>query len=403
MKILVVTQYFYPENFRINQLCLELKKRGHEVTVLTGKPNYPQGKYYSGYSYKGNEDEVWNGIPVIRSSLRERKTGSVNLLLNYISFVIHANRRIKDLKNEYDLIYVFEVSPVTVALPAIKIKKKYGVPIIMNVQDLWPENIVAVTKIDNKLVIGLVNCLVDYIYKNCDLLLMASPGFVKRVGNRVKNTSKLKYWPQYSNVKKACSSSIIYDKKKFNIVFTGNIGEAQGLDIAIEAAKILKDEGFHWHFVGDGRNRDHLADYVKKYKLEDVVTFYGQKPENEIPSYLFSADAALLILKPDPVFDMTIPAKLQTYLSCGIPIIGCVSGESKDIIKDANAGVVSDTVSVDGLVAACRQIRGYDAELFDNMKHNAERYGAQNFNKEILLNKLEGYMEGLCRNSKIKH
>lgn len=393
MKILVVTQYFYPENFRINQLCLDLKERGHEITVLTGKPNYPIGEYYKGYSFKGKEDEIWNDIPIIRVPLRARKKGSINLMLNYISFVYHANKKVKKIKENFDLIYVFEVSPITVALPAIKLKKRLGIPVIMNVQDLWPENIIAVTGITNKLIIGCVNKLVNYIYKNCDLLLTASPSFVKRIQNRLINLEKVKYWPQYSVVTKEKGSNNLLDKDKINIVFTGNIGEAQGIDLAIESANILKNEPIHWHFIGDGRRKNQLEELSKKYHLENIVTFHGFKPENEIPKYLAGADVALLILKPDPVFEMTIPAKLQTYLSCGVPILGCVSGEGKRVILEANAGLVSDEISVSALVEVCKKFINLNDEKRKVFSENAFSYGEKHFNKEKLLKELENYME----------
>ena len=393
MKILVVSQYFYPENFRINQLCLDLKERGHKITVLTGKPNYPAGEYYKGYTFKGNEDEIWNDIPIIRVPLRARKKGSINLILNYLSFVFHANKKAKKVHENFDLIYVFEVSPITVALPAIKIKKRLGIPVIMNVQDLWPENIIAVTGITNKLVIGSINKLVNYIYQNCDLLLTASPSFVSRIQVRIKDSKKVKYWPQYSVVTKEKEKSNILDSGNLNIVFTGNIGEAQGIDLAIEAANILKNEPIHWHFIGNGRKKNQLEELSKKYHLENKVTFYGFKPENEIPKYLSDADVALLILKPDPVFEMTIPAKLQTYLSCGVPILGCVSGEGKRVILDANAGLVSDEISVNALVDVCKKYINLSDDDRNMFSQNAFSYGEKNFNREKLLIELEKYME----------
>ena len=198
MKILIISQYFYPENFRINDLALELKNRGHKITVLTGLPNYPKGEYFDGYDDKKNCDEIWNDIPIYRCKLRPRKTGSVNLIKNYLSFVVEANKKLKELENQdFDLIYVFEVSPITVALPAIKFKKKKKLPIVINIQDLWPENIIAVTGITNFIVIGLVNKMVNYIYKHCDLILTASPSFVDKIRDRIKNKDKVVYWPQY--------------------------------------------------------------------------------------------------------------------------------------------------------------------------------------------------------------
>ena len=396
MKILIVSQYFYPENFRINDLALELKKRGHEITVLTGLPNYPKGEYFEGYDDTKNCDEVWNDIPVYRCKLRPRKTGSVNLIRNYASFVVEANKKLKELQNkDFDLIYVFEVSPITVALPAIKLKKKKNIPVIINIQDLWPENIVAVTGMTNPIIIGLVNKMVNYIYRHCDLILTASPSFVSKIKDRIKDKDKVRYWPQYSTVNKTDEEVSIYDKDYFNIVFTGNIGEAQGIDLAIEAAKILKDKKICWHFVGEGRSKEKLEKLVNEYGINDRVKFHGFHPEKEIPKYLKDADAALLILKPNPVFEMTIPAKLQTYLACGVLILGCVSGEG--IIEESKAGIVSEDISVDGLVKVCNQFIELPNDLLNEYKERSYCYGKSNFNKNKLISDLEKYMKKIER------
>ena len=398
MKILIVSQYFYPENFRINDLALELKKRGHEITVLTGLPNYPKGEYFEGYDDTKNCDEVWNDIPVYRCKLRPRKTGSVNLIRNYVSFVVEANKKLKELQNkDFDLIYVFEVSPITVALPAIKLKKKKNIPVIINIQDLWPENIVAVTGMTNPIIIGLVNRMVNYIYRHCDLILTASPSFVSKIKERINDKDKVRYWPQYSTVNKTDEEVSIYDKEYFNIVFTGNIGEAQGIDLAIEAAKILKDKKICWHFVGEGRSKEKLEKLVNEYGINDRVKFHGFHPEKEIPKYLKDADAALLILKPNPVFEMTIPAKLQTYLACGVLILGCVSGEGKRIIEESKAGIVSEDISVDGLVKVCNQFIELPNDLLNEYKERSYCYGKSNFNKNKLISDLEKYMKKIER------
>lgn len=396
MKILIISQYFYPENFRINDLALELKNRGHKITVLTGLPNYPKGEYFKGYDNNKNCDEVWNQIPIYRCKLRPRKNGSINLIRNYLSFVIEANKKIKDIKNqEFDFIYVFEVSPITVALPAIKFKRRTKVPIIINVQDLWPENIIAITGLRNSQIIWMINTLVNYIYRNCDLILTASPCFVDKIRRRIKNKNKVKYWPQYSTVNKTNEEFSLYSKDNFNIVFTGNIGEAQGIDLAIKAANILRKEKICWHFIGDGRNKNKLEQMVKEYGLDDKVLFYGFRPESDIPKYLRDADAALLILKPNPVFDMTIPAKLQTYLACGVPILGCVSGEGKRIIEESQSGIVSNEISVEALVEACQKFLNLSQMELNIYKKKAYQYGLKNFNKLELINELENMMEEL--------
>lgn len=397
MKILVISQYFYPENFRINDLVLELKKHGHEITVLTGKPNYPQGKYYEGYSFKGSDDEYWNDIPIYRVPLRARKKGSVNLVRNYISFVWNANKGVKLLQDDFDVIYVFEVSPITVALPAIKLKKKKNIPIIMNVQDLWPENIIAITGINSSVINFFLNKLVNYIYKNIDLILTASPAFNKSILNRIHDVQKVKFWPQYSIVAKETNHhELKIDKDLFNIFFTGNIGEAQGLEIVIEAAKELDNTDIIFHIVGDGRNKANLESKVIENHLENKVIFHGQVKEEEIPTYLSYAKAALLILKPNPVFDMTIPAKLQTYLACECPIIGCVEGVSKSIIDKNDLGITVDKVCSSELIRVCKKIRDLNLDVY---KENTCSYYKKTFNKNDLITKLNKYMEELINES----
>lgn len=396
MKILIVTQYFYPENFRINDLAIELKKRGHEVSVFTGKPNYPKGEYFEGYSFKGEEDELWQGIPIYRCPLQSRKKGNFNLIRNYISFVFNGMRDIKRLyKKDFDIVYVYEVSPVTVALPAIRIKKRKHIPLIMNVQDLWPDNIMAITGIKNFFIIKILNLLVNYIYNKCDLILCASPSFVDKVKHHVHEESLVKYWPQFSTVEKKETSHehMLFDHNKFNITFTGNIGEAQGIDLAIHAAYQLRNTKLHWNFIGDGRSKNKLEELTNKLGLKNCITFLGYVDESEIPKYLAESNAALLILKPNPVFDMTIPAKLQTYLACGVPIVGCVTGESKQVIETAQCGITSNKINVDELSNICRKFLELDTHQLKQFEQNALKFSNQYFNKESLINELEKYME----------
>lgn len=395
-RILVITQYFYPENFRINDLVLELKKRDYDITVLTGLPNYPQGEYYEGYSRDKKCDEMWNGIPIYRCNLRARYQGSINLIRNYISFVIEANKKLKDLQDEeFDLIYVFEVSPITVALPAIKLKKKKHIPIIINIQDLWPENIIAITGIINPVIINLIKKLVKYIYNSCDCILASSPSFVPNIQKYLKtDKDRVKFWPQYATVQKEEKNKDLFNKENFNIVFTGNIGEAQGLDLVIDAAYELKETRIRWQLVGDGRQQDYLKQKVKDKGLENIIVFHGRKPENEIPQYLACADAALLILKPNPVFEMTIPAKLQTYMACGVPIVGCVSGEGKKVIELSQSGLVSTQISVQGLIQVCKQILKMNEKEYKVLCSNSLRYGYQVFNKDRLIMQLMRELEG---------
>lgn len=400
MRILIVSQYFWPENFRINDLALELKMRGNDITVLTGLPNYPMGDYFEGYSIDKNHDEIWEGISIYRCKLRARKLGTLNLIKNYFSFVIQGKRKIREfLDEEFDLIYIFGLSPITVALPAIYIKRKRKIPIIMNVQDLWPENIIAVSGIQNKYIIQLTIILVKYIYRHCDLILAASKSFVPAIQKRTKIKDKVKYWPQYATVSKEKIYKKLFNPNHFNIVFTGNIGKAQGLDIVLEAALILKNTTVCWHLIGEGCELNKLKTLVVEKGLQDKVIFHGQKPEIDIPQYLANADAALLILKPDPIFDMTLPAKLQTYMACGKPIIGCISGEGKKVIEEAQCGITCENVSSEELSKICKRFLKMADFEYEKFCNNALEYSKKYFNKHTLIDYLELLMKTSAKNS----
>ena len=400
MKILIVTQYFHPERFRINELSQELKKRGHDVKVFTGKPNYPQGKYYKGYSFFRPKHDLWNDVEIYRIPVIPRGHSSVGMILNYLSFWFFGCMKIHKMSEfDPDIIYVFETSPITCCMPAIHLKKKTGIPIIMNVQDLWPENVIAITGIQNKLIVYILEKLVQYIYLNCDLLLTASRRFVPNIQRRlpggIAEQSKVKYWPQFSVVESDCYK-VHCNKGYFDIIFTGNIGEGQGLDLVVDVADQMRESQVRWILVGDGRYRVKLEERVKELHLEKQILFWGNKPEKEIPSLLHSADVALLILKNSPIFEMTLPAKLQTYLACGMPILGCVEGEAKALILEAKAGVVTKEISVTELKNKAEYLSKLDKKQLQEYSINGYQYGKEIFSVDGLMEQLEKEMRGLC-------
>ena len=322
MKILVVTQYFYPETFRVNSLCTELVKRGHDVTVLTGFPQYPQGEIYDGYGFNKEYEHEWNGAKIERLKVLPRGKTPIGLLLNCITFVREGKKWVKNCTEKFDAVYVFEVSPVTVGLPAVEYKEKFGTPVFFNVQDLWPENVEVVLGIHNKLVINLINKIVDKIYSASDKILCSSNGFVENIKARGVPAEKLVFWPQFCDEPDFTNAEKpeIYSDDDFKIVFAGNIGEAQGLDLLLETADCLKDcSDIKFYIVGDGRARKRLEETAKANGLQNVF-FVGKVSVDAADRYIHFADCAYLSFKDNTVFNMTIPAKLQSYMACGTPI-----------------------------------------------------------------------------------
>lgn len=393
MKILVISQYFYPETFRVNSLCIELVKRGHEVTVLTGFPQYPKGRIYKGYGFRKEYEHEWNGIRIERLKVLPRGKTPIGMLLNCLTFVSEGKKWVERCTQKFDAVYVFEVSPVTVGLPAVKYKKKFGTPIYFNVQDLWPENVEVVLGIHNKFVIDKINKIVDTIYSASDKILCSSNGFVEKIKSRGVPAKKLVFWPQFCDEPDftRVEKPEIYSADDFKIVFAGNIGKAQGLDLLIETAKRLKDRNdIKFYLVGDGRARKRLESAVKKDNLNNVI-FVGKVSVDEADRYIHFADCAYLSFKDNDVFNMTIPAKLQSYMACGTPILAVAGGESRKIVLDSRCGVSNDRDAGE-VVASVLELKS-DSERLLLMKENAKKYYEDNFTSEKLMNAFEELLE----------
>lgn len=401
MRILLVSQYFYPENFRINDLALRLKERGHDVTILTGIPNYPQGRFYDGYTMFRNRYEIWNGMEIHRVPIFPRYHGAVRLSLNYLSFVVFGCYKAKVMKkHEFDVIYAFGTSPITQALPALTMKKRIHAPVILHVQDLWPENVLVLTGIKNKLLIDGLDRMVDSIYNRCDRILGTSQSFVEAIRARrgLRNKSKVGYWPQYSVVSGTQETvDGMFDSSCFNVVFTGNVGEGQGLPMLIEAAHICRDTKIRWHIVGSGRDLLHIQKLAKEKQVENLVTFHGRKPEAEIPAILNDADAALMIINPNPIFEKTIPAKFQTYLACGCAVLGCMEGEIKRLIQKNHVGMCADHISARSLARCAKEMSMCSQDELLSFRENALELSKREFDCDRLIDGLIEDMKRLCR------
>lgn len=394
--ILVVSQYFYPETFRINDMCQEWVKRGYQVTVLTGIPNYPMGKFFDGYSYTKRRRENWNGVEIIRIPLIPRGHSSIGMIANYASFVVSGF--IKNLLSNIkaDLVFTFEVSPMTQALIGCWYAKKHHVPHYLYVQDLWPENVVTVTGISNQVIIKPIDKMVDYIYKNTDEIFATSPSFVDAICNRNVKVPKEKvhYWPQYAEeFYQPCekkSVKEIPDDGSFKVIFTGNIGTAQGLQILPQTAELLKNENVKFVMVGDGRYLDEFNREVKERNVEDKFIMVPRQPAERIPELLSACDAAFLSFQDAPLWTMTIPAKLQSYMACRMPVIASAHGETKRVIQEAGCGVCAKIGNAEAIKEAIVQIM--NVEDIAEMGTRSREYFEQHFSKRMLMDLMDEYI-----------
>lgn len=397
MKILIVTQYFYPETFRVNTLARKLAEGGHDVTVLTGYPQYPQGEIYQGYGFNIPYDRDYFGVRIERVKVHPRGHDPLRMIRNCFSFVEQGNKWVKRCKEKYDIVYVFEVSPVTVGLPALKYKKKFGTPVLFNVQDLWPENVQEVLGVSNKAVIAVINKIVDKIYCESDKILCSSKGFVENIAARGVVRDKLIFWPQFcEEPAKGGEKPSCYNDDSFNIVFAGNIGNAQGLDLLIEAADELREEKVKWFLVGDGRAKERLEKLVCEKDLRQNVVFINKVSEQKANDYVRFADCAYLSFKDSKLFDLTIPAKLQTYLACKTPILAATGGESAEIITTAQCGLVTPKTK-EGVAAAVREFLKMSKADLKAMSENAYSAHRSIFDPDMLIDELMAHAQSVVK------
>lgn len=394
--LLVVSQCFYPETFRINDMCQEWVKRGYKVTVLTGIPNYPAGKFYKGYGWFKKTREMWNGVQIIRIPLIARGKSRIGLVFNYISFAVSGFFWKCFTKVKADLVFTFEGSPMTQALIGVWYSKRRKIPNYLYVQDLWPENVEMITGIHSPMVIGPISRMVNYIYKNCHLIFGTSPSFATEIQKRTPNEEdKVIYWPQYAEdfyqpqVPRPVAE--IPDDGTFKVIFTGNIGLAQGLEILPLTARRLKDRGMtdiSFVIVGDGRQKQKLLSDIEALNVGDLFCMIDSQPAERIPELLAVCDAGFVSFANDPLFEKTIPAKIQSYMACGMPILASACGETQRVIREADCGVCCGLGDDGALAEGILALRKADRQ---RMSANARNYFEKNFRKKTLMDEMDGY------------
>lgn len=408
LSILIVTQYFWPENMRINDLVKAFIAKGHEVTVLTGKPNYPEGRVFKEFSEAPEKFSNYCGATVVRIPMVARGKTNITLSLNYISFFLSATLfgylRLRNKK--FDSIFVFAASPIFTAIPAIVIGFLKKAVVFVWVLDLWPESLSAVGVVQNKMILKFVGKVVSWIYNRTDYILMQSRDFqnsVMRYCTKAISHSRLIYFPNWAeevflNLPKAGSGPLKVDDNTFTILFAGNLGECQDLPSVLNAVeKLAGVVPVRWVFVGDGRMSGWLQEQVSIKGLSNVMIL-GRHPLEAMPSFFASADALFVSLKVNEVFEKTIPGKVQAYLAAGRPIIAMLDGEGRRVIEESRAGFACRSGDVDALVRMVSSAARMPSHEWEDMGKNGRRYYLENFSREKLFDRLElMFLEGSMR------
>ena len=399
MKILIVSQYFWPEDFKVNDIAFDFVQKGHDVTVLTAKPNYPQGKFYKGYGFFSNRKEEYKGVNIIRTPIVPRRSGgALFLALNYVSFIFFAffTSRFR-IKGDFDIIFCHLTSPITSALPAIWLKKRFKIPLVIWVLDLWPESVASTTNIKSKLFYKYLSKLVSYIYDKSDHILVSSRNFIESIKGRVTNQDiPITYFPNWAEDVFIQRQNESYELPQlpagFNIMFAGNIGEAQDFESIVNAAKHTLDYEINWLIVGDGRKYEWLKSEIEKNQLTNI-SLIGRFPLQAMPSFFKKADAMLVSLKNEPNFELTVPAKIQAYMASGKIILGMINGEANQLINESGCGYAVAAADYKALSDKAIALRNLNLSERQVMEAQAKNYYQKYFSKPMLFQKLEDLLK----------
>jgi glycosyltransferase involved in cell wall biosynthesis len=402
VRILIVSQYFWPENFRINDLATALHERGHEVTVFTGKPNYPTGKYFSGYTFFGRSRESYHGVDVLRIPLLTRGDNRFQLALNYLWFALLGSLLAPfRTSGRYDAILVFGVSPITQALPALVLKALGRGAVHIWLLDLWPDSLSAIGAVRSNALMRLMRAAVGLIHRYADLNLVSCAGFTEKLEMMGVHPDRIHYFPNFAEdiysqpvaaMEAAKCSSLI--PPGFRVMFAGNIGQAQDFPTMIGAADLLRNEKhIQWIVVGDGRALPWVKEEVARRGLGETFHLVGRVAMDKMPQWFAVADAMLVTLRNQPIFALTIPGKIQSYMAASKPIIAALDGEPASVVNDANCGFCVSAGDTAGLAKAVLSASRMSPEALCNLGRNGRKYFDTHFERQRLVGQLEEWLQ----------
>ena len=394
MNVLIVGQYYYPDDFKINEISFELVKQGHKVTVLTGLPDYSTGKVPKEYKLFKNRRQIIKGVRVVRVPIIARRTGVVWRFLNYLSFMMMSSMRALFLKKDFDTIFCYQTSPVTMAHAAVRLRKRTNTKLMLYCLDLWPESLKAWDVKEESMLFKAVKKYSSKIYKKCDLIAVSSLPFkdylIKQCG---VSASQIEYLPQYAEYPHRVSKT--EKKGLIDFAFGGNIGMVQDVECIVRAVSRLKDiEGFAVHIYGNGSSLNDCIALADQLNVQEKVIFHGRVDKRDLYEAYNNIDVFLLTLKDTGFIGMTAPAKLQEYMAAGKPIVAAINGFASDIISEAKCGLVCGASDDEQLA---KNMKGYiqNTNVYSELGDNGYRYYKENFTLKIFLQRLLKMFEDL--------
>lgn len=397
MKILFISQYFFPEQVSNNSISEHLADSGNDIIVYTAVPNYPSGRFFDGYSNRSKREELWGKVHIWRTWTVPRGKGALQLLVNYVVFPVAASIKVLFAKTRPDVVFVSQLSPVFMVLPGIVQKWKTGSGLVYWVQDIWPESATYTLGLRNRLVVGLLNAICGWLYRRADIVMVQSAAFhdmIARFGvpsERIRvlpNTAPAYYRPL--TPAEAPDYAAMIPQDGFRLMFAGNIGESQDFDTLVAAAALLRERrDLHWVIVGSGRDGERVRRLVAENSLEDRFHFLGRHPEEEMPKFFAHADAMLVSLKDIPIFSLTVPYKTQCYMACGKPIMASLNGEGARIVTESGAGIAVPASQPQALAAAIAEMMDAGPAQQQSYAANSRRYFEANYSADKVYGTLE--------------
>jgi colanic acid biosynthesis glycosyl transferase WcaI len=401
MRILTVSQYFWPENFPINDLAKGLQQKGHDITVLTGMPNYPEGRFFPGYKAFPIRRDHYEGVRIIRVPMVPKGNGNpLRMVLYYWSLAMSACLLVPVFfRKRVDLVFVYQPSPITVGLPALVLKAIEQIPVWIWVQDLWPETLVGTGMVRSGTLLKITDHLVRFIYSRCDRVLVQSQAFVPRMLEKGVPRERIRFFPNTAQelykqaVVKPDAPEQNLMPEGFRVVFAGNIGRAQDIPTILAAAEKLKEQtDIQWVILGDGPMRSWAEERIKARELDKSVHLLGRYPAEAMPGFFALADVLLVTLKKDPVFAVTIPSKIQSYLACGRPIVAAVDGEGARVIAESGGGLTVPAGDAGALAGVVLKMYAMPKPDLQKMGQLSRKYFERHFERSNLLDKLDHWI-----------